>query len=231
MMITVITVVFNDYANIRRTIESVVNQSYESLEYIVIDGGSTDGTLEVIKEYSAKIDVLISEEDEGIFNAMNKGLERATGEWVNFMNSGDIFYENTVLANVFRDLTISDNITLIYGDKISGGEYVAALEPLSAMSRGGFFACHQSMFFRMPIRYNECFKVMSDYELILRLYSSNKDGFIYRPFVVCDYAEGGFTSVIRWRARLERYFCLARYLGVTAIMKSLALWWLNRKAR
>ena len=92
MKISVVTICYNSKLFIEKTILSVINQSYEDLEYIVVDGGSTDGTLDVIHKYSNRITKWISEKDEGIYNAMNKALDIITGDWVIFMNSGDCFY-------------------------------------------------------------------------------------------------------------------------------------------
>src|SRR5579863_7406616 len=99
--LSVITIVYNNVRDIERTILSVLNQTYPHIEYIVVDGLSTDGTLEIIKRYKTKISKLISEKDEGIYDAMNKGLAVATGDYVVFMNSGDEFYEAETVSKVF----------------------------------------------------------------------------------------------------------------------------------
>ena len=89
--ISVITVVFNDKAHIRQTMESFFSQTWEDKEYIVIDGGSTDGTADIINEYSNRLAFWCSEPDGGIYDAMNKGISHAKGEWINFLNSGDLY--------------------------------------------------------------------------------------------------------------------------------------------
>ena len=98
-LITVITVVLNGEATIQHTIESIVQQSYPNLELIVIDGGSQDQTIEIIQSLDSKIDYWISEKDLGIYDAMNKGINLARGKWLNFMNSGDMFFSNHVVKN------------------------------------------------------------------------------------------------------------------------------------
>ena len=100
-LISVVTVSYNAVDTIERTILSVLNQTYSDIEYIIIDGGSTDGTVDLIKKYADKITYWVSEPDQGIYDAMNKGIDVATGEWINFMNSGDSFYRQDVLSSLF----------------------------------------------------------------------------------------------------------------------------------
>ena len=97
MKITVITVVLNDEVHIQKTIESVLNQTWSDLEYIIIDGGSTDHTLSIIEKFRSKIHYLVSESDSGIYDAMNKGIRHAHGEFTHFMNSGDTFENSMVI--------------------------------------------------------------------------------------------------------------------------------------
>lgn len=97
--ITVITVVFNGYEVLEKTIISVINQVYNNIEYLIIDGGSNDGTLDIIKKYENSIQYWTSEKDKGIYDAMNKGLEKANGDWILFLNAGDCFVSDNVLKN------------------------------------------------------------------------------------------------------------------------------------
>ena len=99
-LISVITVCYNAENNLERTILSVLNQTYSNIEYIIIDGGSTDGTIDLIKKYADKITYWQSETDKGIYDAMNKGIQKATGEWINFMNAGDLFSSTTILQQM-----------------------------------------------------------------------------------------------------------------------------------
>ena len=128
-LISIVTVVYNDIKNIEKTILSVINQSYPYFEYIIIDGNSTDGTIDVINKYAGKLAFMISEPDNGIYDAMNKGLEKASGEWIHFLNSGDVYCNQNVLQDVFHSKNVDDgfvitgdydywykNIDLLYGD-------------------------------------------------------------------------------------------------------------------
>lgn len=113
--ISVVTVCYNAVNDIEKTILSVINQTYPNIEYLIIDGGSTDGTMDVVNKYKDKIDVIVSEPDKGIYDAMNKGIDRATGEWINFMNAGDCFANIYVFEDIFKH-EISSEISLIYSD-------------------------------------------------------------------------------------------------------------------
>ena len=111
--LSIITIVYNNVQDIERTLKSIIGQTYPDIEYIVIDGASTDGTLDIIKKYENRIAKLISEKDDGIYDAMNKGLAVATGDYVLFMNSGDEIYTNNTVANVFAT---EDDADIYYGE-------------------------------------------------------------------------------------------------------------------
>ena len=119
MLISVVTVCYNAVNDIEKTIMSVLGQTYKNIEYIIIDGGSIDGTIDIINKYKEHISLFVSEPDKGIYDAMNKGLMKANGQWINFMNAGDTFASNSVISNIFgcneSDLIKYD---VIYGDCI-----------------------------------------------------------------------------------------------------------------
>jgi glycosyltransferase involved in cell wall biosynthesis len=116
-LISIITVVYNGVSTIEQTILSVINQTYKNIEYIIIDGSSTDGTVDIIKKYEKHLIYWVSEPDKGIYDAMNKGIRKATGEWLNFMNSGDIFSDISVLKNIFcTNSTLISSIKFLYSD-------------------------------------------------------------------------------------------------------------------
>ena len=110
MLITIITINYNDKKGLTKTMQSVFDQTYANIEYIVIDGGSTDGSKEYIENNAGKLTYWVSEKDKGIYNAMNKGIDKATGEYLLFLNSGDHLYSNTVLEENYIRITKYDLI-------------------------------------------------------------------------------------------------------------------------
>ena len=145
---SIITINYNNKEGLRKTIESVVGQSFRDFEYIIIDGGSTDGSIEVIKEYAGKVDYWVSEPDKGIYHAMNKGVLQAHGEYLNFMNSGDEFYNNGVLQEVAPSLD-SDIVVgkIVHGTEVWGFHK----EDITLMDLIRGTVLHQASFFRKEL--------------------------------------------------------------------------------
>lgn len=141
--ISVITVVFNDKAHIRQTMESFFSQTWEEKEYIVIDGGSTDGTADIINEYSNRLAFWCSEPDGGIYDAMNKGISHAKGEWINFLNSGDLYASPHALEQAIRKAPAPDEADVIYGDSIErsddNGDVYKRASDFSMMNYGPIY--------------------------------------------------------------------------------------------
>jgi len=123
-LITVITVIFNGKEYLEQTILSILEQTYDNVEYIIIDGGSNDGTLDILKQYDQYLDYWVSEPDRGIYDAMNKGIALASGTWLNFMNAGDSLNTRTVLNEIFTDSTQYQDIDFIYSDTRFDGRSV-----------------------------------------------------------------------------------------------------------
>jgi glycosyltransferase involved in cell wall biosynthesis len=187
-LITVVTVVRNGEATLEETILSVINQTYTNIEYIIIDGASTDGTLDIVRKYEDRIDYWISEPDKGIYDAMNKGIDLAAGEWINFMNSGDGFYANTVLQTIFEHSIEAD---VIYGNtnKVYPGYSTIDVPPKFEYMKKVMPFCHQSAFVRkklMDSKFNLSFKQAADNEFFWRLYKNNAV-FIYINITVSNY--------------------------------------------
>lgn len=196
-IITVITVSFNAVSSIEETILSVINQTYSNIEYIVIDGGSIDGTVDIIQKYEDRIAYWVSEPDKGIYDAMNKGIDAATGEWVNFMNSGDTFYSETTVEHIVRN--IKDNIDVLYGDtilKYSFGLKEKKALPLNTMMKHIPFT-HQSCSVRLSLmreKFDLRYSICGDYHFFYRQYIREKS-FQYIPLFISVYeASEGYSS-------------------------------------
>lgn len=153
MKISVITVCWNCVNQIRETIRSVIGQDYLDLEYIIIDGNSTDGTKNIIEEYRSEISQYNSEPDLGIYDAMNKGISLASGKWTLFLNAGDLFYNDKVISNIFNNIESSKDCHVIFGStimKYSFGTYIVTPGNPEMLTKRMPF-CHQSVFFRTSI--------------------------------------------------------------------------------
>lgn len=194
--ISVITVVYNDCNNISKTLESVLSQDYADIEYIVIDGNSTDGTVDEIRKYRDNINYFISEPDTGIYDAMNKGLVIASGEYVIFMNSGDVFYDNHVLSKIFNHVILLPDV--IYGKTIGKHRGGKLLQTLSPFFRSKSYCpavgiCHQSVLVKRHLavdyRFDHDYKVCADHKMLYDLY---KAGYKFEEYngviseIICD---------------------------------------------
>lgn len=200
MKISVITINYNNKCGLADTIASVIDQTSTSIEYIVVDGGSEDGSLDVIKCNSERIHHWVSETDGGIYNAMNKGILRATGEYCIFMNSGDVFHDQKVIENVIPHL---DGTAIVNGDTLyPSGKYDRSPAEISL----GFFMqstiIHQSTFIRTDLlknnNYDEKYKIVSDWkfwieELILKNVSYKS---IHIPISIFDQNGIGSTNIL-----------------------------------
>lgn len=171
--ISIITVNLNNSEGLQKTIESVVGQTYTNKEYFIIDGGSIDGSIEVINEYATEINYWVSEPDNGIYEAMNKGIDASKGEWIIFMNSGDKFFDNKTLEVIFNDKQY-ENIDVIYGNTLYK-DTGKILIPPDKITKSYFFnntLCHQSIFtnreaFKKARKYNLQYIYIADREWLL----------------------------------------------------------------
>lgn len=141
--ISVITVVYNDVDNIRKTMESFFSQTWEDKEYIVIDGGSTDGTADIVREYADRLAYWCSEKDDGIYDAMNKGIMHATGDWINILNSGDCYCSEKSLENAISMMG-KDEVDVIYGNSIEdNGHFKRPVYALEDVNRLKYFPTYR----------------------------------------------------------------------------------------
>lgn len=206
-VISVITIVLNDKQNIDKTISSVIGQTYKYIEYIIIDGGSVDGTVDVIKHYEADISKWLSEKDGGIYHAMNKGLEIATGEWVIFINSGDIINTPYVLEDIAECIT--PEIDVIYGDCLVEYKdlYVRRVNARSLRYLWkGSFTSHQSVIARkikiIDYKFNTYYRFAADHDMFCKLYF-NGGVFLYKNYIISTISSGGFSDSNRFKVYLE----------------------------
>jgi glycosyltransferase len=205
MKISIITVCFNSVETIEDTIKSVLSQQHDSLEYIIVDGGSIDGTLDIINKYKDKIYKIVSEPDKGIYDAMNKGIKLSTGEVVGILNSDDFYCDNNVLKNISE--VFSDNcVDATYGNI----EYVERADIKKCIRfwragdyrkeklSSGWIMPHPAFFVRKELyeRYglfNINFRIAADYELMLRFLKKDIKVKYLDQTLVCM-REGGFSG-------------------------------------
>ncbi|PAF48833.1 hypothetical protein BKH41_04185 [Helicobacter sp. 12S02232-10] len=224
--VSIITVVYNDIAHIAQTIESILSQTYPNIEYIIIDGDSTDGTKEIIQNYidtkpacfKHSITKFVSEKDKGVYDAMNKAMKFANGEWCNFMNSGDIFHKNTTIEEIFREYQkLSDKkISVFYGDvRIifdTKHSKIVKSAPNNYKCHHRFNLNHQSAFINTKIQkiypYDTRFKIAADSDFFTKIYHL---GHKFQKFeiVVCDFNLEGISSSLSWKIFSE--FCTIGY--------------------
>lgn len=180
--ISVITVCYNAESNIEKTILSVLNQRYDNIEYIIVDGGSTDSTMQIINKFKDKIAFIVSEPDNGIYDAMNKGIAHANGEWITFRNAGDLFVSDTSLLDVFSR-AIDEDVDVIHGDCIYINDWGWKLtHPRIANEpevwKKAMPILHPASFIRANTHkqypFNEHFKISGDFDLFHRLLSDGK---------------------------------------------------------
>jgi glycosyltransferase involved in cell wall biosynthesis len=174
--ITIVTVNFNNVSEIEKTIQSVINQDYKNIEYIIIDGGSSDGSMDIVMKYENKIHHVVSEKDSGIYNAMNKGIQLAGGEYINFMNSGDTFTDNKVISNVFANCSTED---IIYGhtNRIIKDKLISQKIHPSTLSYSYLIEKsinHQAMFVKSTwakkLPFDENYKMIADWDFLFRAF-------------------------------------------------------------
>ena len=172
MRISIITINYNNAIGLEKTIKSVISQDFKDYEYIIIDGGSNDGSVDIIKKYADKIDFWVSEPDKGIYNAMNKGVSHAHGKYLNFMNSGDILYNNYVLRNIFARNYSEDIIT---GTTIGNDDNdirFSTEDKITFLTLYRSTISHQASFIKTELLhkypYNENLKIVSDWEFWIK---------------------------------------------------------------
>ncbi|MBF2047640.1 MAG: glycosyltransferase [Leptolyngbya sp. IPPAS B-1204] len=235
MKVSIITVCKNSEHTLERAIQSVVHQTYSNIEYIVIDGGSTDSTKEIINRYLHQIAHFVSEADDGVYQAMNKGIRLASGDWIYFVNSDDYLFDNNVIQDLVDFISTYIDCNFIYGDHearyTTGESNIHKPAPPEQMleemvSLGECMiqpACFfQAELFRKLGLFNETYKIAADYEWFARLLQDSSLKLGYYPRTLVSYAHGGLSGNIP-----------ALFAEVFAIQNSIPLYqqepWLSKR--
>lgn len=201
MLISIITINFNDLQGLKKTMTSVLGQTYTGIEYIVIDGGSTDGSKEYLETHQDSLSYWVSEPDKGIYNAMNKGIDQATGDYLLFLNSGDSFNNNEVLDRFVEYKPIED---IVYGDSVfiyQNKESKLKKMPSYLEGMTVFYRTlnHQAVFHNKRIfdkgkRYNETYKMLADWVLYNEVILFDGGSYRHIDMVIVNYDANGFSS-------------------------------------
>lgn len=219
--ISIITVVYNGEDTILKTIKSIENQSYKNIEYIIIDGKSKDRTVEIIKKEISSVDIFVSEPDDGLYDAMNKGLERATGDYVWFINSGDEIASEKVLETIFSEDEIFD---IYYGDTMitdeNGNEIgTRRLKPPKNLNwksfKNGMVVSHQSIIIKRKItkNYDIKFRFSADFDWVL--YALKQTNSIKNcNIIMSKFLDGGLSKQNILPGLKERYKIMKNYYGL-----------------
>jgi len=219
--LTVITIVYNNVRDIERTMLSVLNQTYTNLEYIIIDGQSTDGTIAVIEKYRERLSHFVSEPDNGIYDAMNKGLALASGDYILFMNSGDEIYSSDTVAEVFSlapDADIYYGETEMYNDQWEslGQRRHRSPEAFSWRSfQYGMSVSHQAIYVKRAIAdpFDTQYKLSSDIDWIIKVAKKSKK-IVNTRMYVAKYLVGGISKGKHLQSLKERFDIFNRHYGL-----------------
>jgi glycosyltransferase involved in cell wall biosynthesis len=206
MKVSIITVSYNSQSTIEQTILSVLEQTYQNIEYIIIDGASTDGTQQIIQQYRHKIEIVVSEKDKGIYDAMNKGISLATGDIIGILNSDDMYANTNAIQDVVNKLT-ETNAPALYADLVyvdkNNSEKIKRYWKSGPFKRSkfkwGWMPPHPTVFIRKEFYqkfglFNLSLKSAADYELMLRFFYKENLVLAYLPQVITKMRTGGESN-------------------------------------
>lgn len=224
---TIVTVCYNAEKTIERTIKSVLGQSYPSIEYIIIDGASKDGTLQIVERYASRIHKVVSEPDKGLYDAMNKAIGLATGDYISFLNAGDKLHTPETVEDMVE--TINGNVLpgVLYGDTDivdNDGLFIRKrrLSPPACLSwksfRKGMLVCHQSFYARRDLveNYNLDYHFSADFDWCIRVMKNadERQAVLHNTFLtLTDYLSEGMTTQNHKASLWERFHIMAHYYG------------------
>jgi glycosyltransferase involved in cell wall biosynthesis len=204
LRVSVITVCYNAEYTIETTITSVLNQSYSNIQYIIIDGNSTDDTMNIVNIYANKISIIVSESDKGLYDAINKGIALADGEVIGILNADDVFFDNSTIAKIMTHFEYDTNIQSVIGDIVFKNNnkilrYYSSKYWTTLSFRFGIMPPHPSFYCRRDLftkygNYRTDFKIAADFELLLRFILIKKVNYKYINNIIVLMKPGGLSS-------------------------------------
>lgn len=225
---SVITVTYNAAGVLEDTIQSVISQTYHHVEYIIVDGASTDGTMAIVDRYRSRIHTVVSEPDKGLYDAMNKGMALATGDYLCFLNAGDCFHEDDTLQQMVHTLHGTELPDVMYGNTAivdAEGHFLRMrrLSPPDQLNwksfRQGVLVCHQAFFAKrsLAVPYNLTYRYSSDFDWCIRV-MKKAQSFHYTRLTVIDYLEEGLTTRHHRASLKERFRIMSRHYGLVSTL-------------
>ncbi|MBB6458925.1 glycosyltransferase family 2 protein [Flammeovirga kamogawensis] len=207
--VSVITISYNCESEIEPTLKSVIAQDYKAIEFVVIDGASKDRTFDIISEYKNDIDVLVSEADKGIYDAMNKGVQKASGDWVIFMNAGDTFYNEKAISSIMSKA--DEDTQLLYGDHEVVYDHLTKVKsgiPVENLWKG-MICSHQALFVKRELLLSYPFewknwKISADFHFIFNRWQEGYK-FQHVPVFIAKFAAGGLSEVSSVPSKIETW--------------------------
>ena len=219
-MLSIITIVFNGEKYIETTIKSVLSQTYQNIEYIIIDGDSIDYTIQIVNKYKDKISKVISEKDKGIYDAMNKGISMATGDYILFLNAGDELFDINTLENIFK---LQENADVYYGYTVVVNEHRKIvsnrrLKPPKILNwkslQWGMVVCHQSFIVKRSLcpSYDLSYKISADFNWMVEVLKKS-NSIVNTNFVISKFLKGGTSRKFILKSLKERFQIMVRQYG------------------
>jgi glycosyltransferase involved in cell wall biosynthesis len=218
-LISIVTLTYNSEKTLERTIQSVISQQFNNYEYLIIDGNSSDSTLDIIEKYKEYLSYWISEPDNGIYDAMNKSLNYVRGQWILFLGSDDILLESLKDISSF----LKEDNTIYYGNAFFTRDQIKYCGKFNTLKITRKNICHQAIFYSRSVfdeyKYDTKFKLLADYNLNLLLWSDKRFRFSYIPYTVSVFNQYGscntFTDCVFMNEKhkiLKMYFSYKIYL-------------------
>lgn len=198
MKYSIITINYNNKDGLEMTINSVLGQSFQDFEYIIIDGGSTDGSIDIIKKYESRIDYWVSEPDNGVYNAMNKGIRKATGDYLNFMNSGDAYHSSSALETIAGMHSNDDIIIGSYYETEKGVSHIIPPQNITLLTLLKYTINHQATFIKKALfdkrLYDESYMIMADAKFNFQSIIIDNCSVKITKDIIADYDTNGISS-------------------------------------